>query len=437
MMEQMDRSVGFQDYVSSELGLLHDRLNSGNVKADRGFQLVSKDMDEFRLTLREIGRLSSGGGGSDHDHSEFISLIDDIAATADHNAGAIQTSNLVVGGHDTRLQILETSVVDNGSLATTNNTSILSLSEKIADANTYAAGLQSQLTSQNLAISANDVLSSNNEIAIGSWEAALQTFTATNNSAIEAINGEIQTNAAAIVVHDSLISILQNTSLTIANGVAVNLASVEALNDEVANLGGGGETKLDPETSYVTQSLDFTNESMTVGLMKALHGDAGGTNKCWGSTRTFIAAEEVISGRAVSFAIPEGGVSSGADATSVIRVKHCQNRSGSETTGENCPVGVSQNNANAGEPVIVCVIGITSISVEQTNNGVKPGSQVMASDSDSGRAQIMTSGGPNEGRLGVMISSDNITGALAGNYDGSNKCMALIHLGGGTYYQPY
>jgi hypothetical protein len=176
-----------------------------------------------------------------------------------------------------------------------------------------------------------------------------------------------------------------------------------------------------PTASSILTNINMSTANMTPASMRAVITDAtGGENKCWGHTAVYVADVDLLAGRVVALADQIVG----SDNTSLLRVGYL--RSATETDPTVCPIGVTQENVLAGEPVTICIHGYTTVICSNTDTSPERGSQVMNGTSDLGRVRINKAGGANEARLGFVAQSDTIAVP-------NSPC--LIYFAG--WFQPY
>jgi hypothetical protein len=185
----------------------------------------------------------------------------------------------------------------------------------------------------------------------------------------------------------------------------------------IAGLSGGGT----PSASTSTRLSTLDVSGLYPASMRASITDAnGGTNKCWGHTMTFIAGVNLLAGRVVSFL----DTAAGTDSTRTLEVEYLKTQA-DEDDPTHCPIGVTQNNATAGQTVEVCVRGFTSAICSNAESVNERGSQSVSGTLNQGRIRVDQLGGGNQARIGVVAQSD----ANASN------SPVLIYVQG--WFQPY
>jgi hypothetical protein len=125
----------------------------------------------------------------------------------------------------------------------------------------------------------------------------------------------------------------------------------------------------------------------------------GGVNKCYGNVAIYKAEIDLLAGRVVSLA----DQTAGTDSTNELKVTYLKN--GTETDDSVYPVGITQNDALAGENVTVCYSGYTTAISEDADTAIR-GSCIISDTGNIGLVRINNSQGTNEARIGFVAQSD-------------------------------
>ena len=135
---------------------------------------------------------------------------------------------------------------------------------------------------------------------------------------------------------------------------------------------------------------------------------------------TYVAGVQLMTGRVVSLMdAPTGNDYSVKLLVEYLRVNV------DETQPTIYPIGITQNNANAGEPVIVCILGYTTCINQSGDSTPERGSAVFSDTSNTGKIRTDISASNNQARLGFVAQSNN----------GGGNSTLLIYFSG--FYQPY
>jgi hypothetical protein len=197
------------------------------------------------------------------------------------------------------------------------------------------------------------------------------------------------------------------------NGIGQDLQCQNVVCDTitVGNPPVAGESK-------IISHIDYSN-MYPYSMVADLDGSNGGVNKCWGHTATYMARIDLKAGRVVGLS----DQTQGDDNIAKLMVEYLKN--GDETGSTISPIGITQNNCSAGENVLVCILGYTTVILENSDSTPERGSQVLSDPSLQGKVRINTSGGGNEARIGFVAQSNAIT----------NNSPFLLYYD--AYYQPY
>jgi hypothetical protein len=171
--------------------------------------------------------------------------------------------------------------------------------------------------------------------------------------------------------------------------------------------------------SKIISHIDYSN--LYPYLMVAdLDGNTGGVNKCWGHTATYQAGVQLMAGRVVSLR----DAILGSDNSIKLEVEYLR-----VNTDENqptiYPIGITQHNANAGEPITVCILGYTTAILQSGDGTPERGSIVLSDSSQTGKIRTDLTGSNNQARIGFVAQSNN---------GGGNSTMLIYYSG---YFQPY
>lgn len=291
------------------------------------------------------------------------------------------------------------------------------------------------------------------DVNIGSTTlSAIDSVTSANTNGISGHSIEIDTNATAIsdnfmTIETNTTAISDNTSsiVTNTNDLAINTNSIVALNTKTqyqsANSNetiftgaiGSDEVKVgtDWTVGYDSRNLNLTNadgyktiigttkpdaaystilshidNTLRVDGMLSGITDAGGVNRCWGHTETYIAGGTILAGRVL--AIIQEGTFSG------VRLRVGYLYSGIETSSRIYPIGISQHDALQYEPITICTRGITSVISSIGFATPQRGSVVVGGlTGDYGRILPGAAAGADQSRLGFMCQATPITANTA------------------------
>jgi hypothetical protein len=169
--------------------------------------------------------------------------------------------------------------------------------------------------------------------------------------------------------------------------------------------------------SKIISTIDYSN--LYPKLMLADITVNGGINKCWGRTALYKAGADLLAGRIVS--LQDTG--RGDDNEDYLTVVYLKN--GEEDEASISPLGVTQNNVLAGENVLLCLSGYTTVISENSAFSPKRGSQIISDTGNIGKVRINNLGGNNQARLGYVAQSNSV---------GTNGPVLIYYSG---YFQPY
>jgi hypothetical protein len=171
--------------------------------------------------------------------------------------------------------------------------------------------------------------------------------------------------------------------------------------------------------SKIISHIDYSN--LYPYLMVAdLDGNTGGVNKCWGHTATYVAGVQLMAGRVVSL---KKAIAS-SDNIRKLEVEYLRVNL-DENQPTIYPIGITQHNANANEPIIVCVLGYTTAILQSGDSTPERGSIVLSDSSNTGKIRTSVQASNNQGRIGFCAQSNN---------GGGNSTMLIYYSG---YFQPY
>jgi hypothetical protein len=198
------------------------------------------------------------------------------------------------------------------------------------------------------------------------------------------------------------------------NGVGKDLQSQNIICDKITI----GNPPVERESKIISH-IDYSN--LYPYLMVAdLDGVNGGVNKCWGHTATYVAGVQLAAGRVVSLKdAPITTDSSIKLEVEYLRVNVDENRP------TIYPIGITQHNANAGEPITVCILGYTTAILQSGNETPERGSIVLSDSSNTGKIRTTVTASNNQARIGFVAQSNN---------GGGNSTMLIYYSG---YFQPY
>jgi hypothetical protein len=157
-------------------------------------------------------------------------------------------------------------------------------------------------------------------------------------------------------------------------------------------------------------------------MVADLDGTTGGVNRCWGHTATYIAGINLVAGRVVSLRARDSPF--GTDNTVKLLVEYLRVNV-DETEPTIYPIGITQHNANTGEPITVCILGYTTCINQSGDGSPERGSAVLAGSSNSGKVRTDITASNNQARLGCVAQSNH----------GVGNTTLLIYFSG--FYQPY
>ena len=217
--------------------------------------------------------------------------------------------------------------------------------------------------------------------------------------------------------------VIGNTSLTTIrpSGTSCNLGTA-AYPFQTLYATGGVQTSSVPTASAITSSIDYSPGEMLVSNMRSnITAIGGGVNRCWGRTATFFCGTAgLLAGRVVSLM----DFGAGTDNTYNLRIGYCVN-SGSETSPSVCPIGILLNNCpNIGDQGEICIEGICTAIVGNSDSSPERGSQICAVDAN-GTININVTGTGNEARVGFVAQSDSVSS--------NDPCLIYVR----PWYQPY
>lgn len=147
--------------------------------------------------------------------------------------------------------------------------------------------------------------------------------------------------------------------------------------------------------------IDYT----TLKICDMLSDIDNDKNKFYGKGAKYIAGEEIKNGRVLSLYNDDDDI-----------LKVCHIKLGTEIQESVVPLGISQNNANIGEEVTVCILGYTTVKSILATPDTKKGSQVQARG--GGLIEINAHGINNEPRIGYLASKLNSSNNCLIYYDG-------------------
>ena len=180
-----------------------------------------------------------------------------------------------------------------------------------------------------------------------------------------------------------------------------NLENLKILNSD------GYETIIATSEPIASQNTILSNinygNMLPISMLANITESAGGINKCWGHTETYIANENLLAGRIVSLTDTAGGT----DGSNFLKVGYLL--SGIETVGSTYPIGITQNNALLGQPVRVCVRGYTSAIVGVADTSPNRGSTVISGLTASfGKIFTGTAAAADQARIGFVAQSNPV-----------------------------
>jgi hypothetical protein len=140
-------------------------------------------------------------------------------------------------------------------------------------------------------------------------------------------------------------------------------------------------------------------------------------NRHWGRTATYTANENLLAGRIVSLADQPNN----HDSITGLKVGYL--KVGGSVITAITPIGVTQHDCLAGEKILVCILGYTTVisTVASASTGPERGSVVLAgADVDLGQVRIATAGAAVQARIGFVAQSSAVVigGPVLIYYDG-------------------
>ena len=142
----------------------------------------------------------------------------------------------------------------------------------------------------------------------------------------------------------------------------------------------------------------------------------GGTNRCWGDVIIVEAYSSIAAGRVVSIVDFD-------DTSTRIQCRYVDYGM-SESQASALPLGVSQNNATAGEAVRVCIRGATSVVFAASTSSINRGANLYVAD-DNGNVR-QGSINSNKGWIGMALAG--------GSYSAGDPILCWV---GGGHFENY
>jgi hypothetical protein len=177
-----------------------------------------------------------------------------------------------------------------------------------------------------------------------------------------------------------------------------------------------GQPLINASSSRSTFHTDF-NTMLPIDMLASIT-TTGGINKYWGRSETYVADVDLLAGRIASLADQPQGT----DNANALRVGYLK-VGGSVVPGVT-PMGVTQHNCLAGEPILLCVHGYTTAISKVAIAHSRRGSVVLGGDDvDNGKIRIGAAGAAVQARIGFVAQSNSV----------SIGDPVLIHYSG--YYQ--
>jgi hypothetical protein len=163
-----------------------------------------------------------------------------------------------------------------------------------------------------------------------------------------------------------------------------------------------GNPMINAATSFSTCHINYST-MLPVEMLASITAASGGVNKCWGQTATYVADVALLAGRVVSLA----DQTNGTDNSLGLRVGYL--KVGGVVIPGVSPIGITQHNCNAGEPILICVHGFTT-AISLTAQVAKRGSVAMAGalDADSGKIRINTAAAVIQASIGFVAQSNTV-----------------------------
>ena len=150
-----------------------------------------------------------------------------------------------------------------------------------------------------------------------------------------------------------------------------------------------------PPTATASQITNFNDYSVLTPaqMLSSLTLLGGGVNKCYGNSVRMIADVDILAGRVVS-------LSDYNETSTNLRVRYVEEGKRDENDPVVYPVGITLNNALAGETVDICTQGLCT-GIMSNNDTLKRGS-VVACKGNNGLVETGSSIGDNIGVLGSV-----------------------------------
>jgi hypothetical protein len=163
-----------------------------------------------------------------------------------------------------------------------------------------------------------------------------------------------------------------------------------------------GNTMINAATSFSTCNINYST-MLPSAMLASITAASGGFNKCWGQTATYVADIDLLAGRVVSLA----DQTNGSDNALGLRVNYL--KVGGVVVPGVSPVGITQHNCLAGNPVKLCIHGYTT-AISLTAQVAKRGSVAMAGslDADFGKIRINTAAAVIQASIGFVAQSDTV-----------------------------
>ena len=132
---------------------------------------------------------------------------------------------------------------------------------------------------------------------------------------------------------------------------------------------------------------------------------SGGDNKCWGHTAIYRAGVQLKAGRLVS--LRDATVDT--DNSILLEVEYLRTNDVNFTQPTIYPIGITQHNANTGEPITVCILGYTTAILQSADTSPERGSMVLSDSSQTGKVRTNITGTNNQARIGFVAQSNSVS----------------------------
>jgi hypothetical protein len=156
------------------------------------------------------------------------------------------------------------------------------------------------------------------------------------------------------------------------------------------------------ETEGTTLSHINYDIMKPINMLSPLTAASGGVNRCWGHTATYIAETDLLAGRVVALS----DQTTGTDNTNALKIGYL--RAGTAIVPTIYPMGITQHNCLAGQSMLICIGGYTTVICLNALGSPERGSIVLgAATVDFGKVRIGIAAAAIESRIGFCAQSDS------------------------------